>query len=270
MLLAITIDNKKMKIDSLYTYPIKSTKGILLNEVNVSEIGFENDRYFGIANSLNEIITARENPKLLKLKPEINAKELKVIYENKSVNFPLNSKFNDIKTLLFKKEVSVKVVDNEINDWLTKILKIESRLVKINLKNLREKNNTKISFSDSCPIHLITKESVEALNEKLAIPIEINRFRANIIVSGVKAFEERNWKKIIIGECEFKVVSDTVRCSLITINPENGDKDNKQEPLRTLAKEFKSNGKVSFGIYLVPTKIGLIKKSDSLIIKTEV
>ena len=110
----------------------------------------------------------------------------------------------------------------------------------------------------------------QALNEKLAIPIEINRFRANIIVSGVKAFEERNWKKIIIGECEFKVVSDTVRCSLITINPENGDKDNKQEPLRALAKEFKSNGKVSFGIYLVPTKIGLIKKSDSFIIKTEV
>jgi len=48
-----------LKIEDLYIYPIKSTKGQKFSEVIINDIGFENDRYFGIANSKNEILTAR-------------------------------------------------------------------------------------------------------------------------------------------------------------------------------------------------------------------
>lgn len=259
---------KKLKLEELYSYPIKSTKGIQLNEVVVDKLGFENDRYFGIANAFNELVTARENPRLLKLKTEINNDNLRIIYKQDSKIVSINTVLYDIQVSLFKKEVQAKLFNTEINKWLTKILKAESKLIKINSKNLRQTNDTEISFSDLYPIHLISKESVVALNKKLESPVETSRFRPNIIVSGFDAFEEEKWTAITIGNCEFKVVSKTERCTLITIDPKNGEKNTKQEPLRTLAKEFKTNKKVNFGIYLIPTKIGKIQKSDTLKVKT--
>ena len=258
-----------MKIESLYIYPVKSTIGISLEEIKVGKIGFENDRCFGIINSFNEIITARENPKLLKLKTEINGEKLKIFHKKQSKIVALNVPKKNIEVSLFKEITHGNVIiDNEINNWLTKILKTDSRIVKVDVKNFRETNNIKISFNDVYPIHLINLESVSVLNEKLDTPVEASRFRSNIIVSGFKAFEENNWKEIVIGECQFRVVSKTERCSLITIQPENGQRDKNQEPLRTLAKSFKSKGKVNFGIYLIPIKVGVIKKSDKVIIRT--
>ena len=225
-----------MKIEDLYIYPIKSTKGQKLTKINVTKIGFENDRYFGIANAKNEIITARENSELLQIKTEISNDKLKVIYENKSKIICFKNESNDIQLSLFKKDVTGKIITNEINNWLTDILKSESKLVKINLKKLRKTDATEISFNDVYPIHLISRESVKALNKKLEIPIELNRFRPNIIISGVKSFEEETWTGLIIGECEFKVISKTERCSLITIDPLSGKKDKKQE--MTLIENF--------------------------------
>ncbi|MEO9893850.1 MOSC N-terminal beta barrel domain-containing protein [Aurantibacter sp.] len=256
-----------MKIEDLFIYPVKSTEGICLSEVNVTSIGFENDRYFGIANSNNEIITARENAQLLKLKTEINNTILKITYKNQSKTVSLTDEMQDIELLLFKKEAAGQILNQEINDWLTAVLKTESKLVRINFKKLRETDSTAISFNDCYPIHLISKESVASLNEKLEIPVELNRFRPNIIVSGFKAFEEEQWTAIQIGTCEFRIAAQTKRCSLITINPITGEKSKSQEPLRTIAKEMSIGNKANFGIYLVPTKLGTIRNSDTLIIK---
>ena len=257
-----------MRIENLRIYPIKSTIGLSVNDIKVNEIGFENDRYLAISNSKNIIVTARENPKLLQLSSEIIGNTIKLMYANKSITISLRKEQNPIHLSLFKKEVIGKTIDSETDKWLSNVLNEECKLVKIDFKNLRTTNSCKISFNDVYPIHLISTESVEKLNEKLITPVNLNRFRPNIIVSGIKAFEEENWTDLIIGECEFKVVSKTKRCSLITINPLTGEKDKKQEPLRTLAKVNNSNGKVNFGIYLIPTKTGTITKTDTIKIKT--
>ena len=254
-----------MKVDNLFTYPIKSTKGIESKNVIVNKIGFENDRYYAIVNSDNKIITARENPKLLKLQSEIvNDEKLKISFNNRFRIVYLNSNTKECKISIFKNITTGKVFENEINIWISENLKSESRLAKIDFKNLRNNNGVKISFNDCYPIHLITYESFKTLSKKLENQIEINRFRPNIIVSGFKAFEENKWKKIKIGECEFEVISNTERCSLITINPLSGKKELNQEPLRTLAKEFQTNSKVYFGIYLRPIKTGKIYTNDKV------
>lgn len=258
-----------MKIQNLYSYPIKSTQGINLKEVNITKIGFENDRYFGIADTQNKIITARENPKLLQIHTEINRNNLTIHFGNESQTVDISNEHSSIKLFLFNKETTGKVFNNKINIWLSQILDAESKLVTIDNNQLRVTEGTPISFSDCYPIHLISEDSVNALNNKLNTPVEINRFRPNIIISGLKPFEEENWTHLTIGTCEFKVISQTERCTLITINPFTGQKDKKQEPLRTLAKEFKSNDKVNFGIYLKPIKTGEIRKTDVIEVFTK-
>ncbi|BDD03953.1 MOSC domain-containing protein [Aureibacter tunicatorum] len=253
-----------MKIESLNIYPLKSAKGCDVSSIFVDKLGFEYDRYYAICNSNNKILTARELPSLLNIKAFIDEEALFLNFKGMSNQISIHEEIEDIELSLFKEPAFGKVVNHELNEWLSKILGIDCKLVKIDQNNLRKKNEENIAFSDLSPIHLVSKESIDLLNQHLEEEVEIDRFRANIVISGIDAFEENKINKISIGDCEFKMTSKTKRCSLITINPDTGIKSKTQEPLRTLAQKFKSSGKVEMGIYLEPTKIGKINSTDKI------
>lgn len=259
-----------LNIEGFYIYPVKSTQKITLSETNVLNTGFKWDRYFGIVNNNNELLTAREKPELLQIKIDFNNENQIFSFKNSrcAICFSDEKEYTQTKISVFKKTENALVVPGKINNWLTTILNEPCQLVKINPNELRQNNQNTITLSDVAPIHLISKESLAALNQKLDTAIHQDRFRANIIVSGSEALDENNWKTVIIGNCKFNVISPTERCSLITIDPESGKKSTKQEPLRTLAKEFKSaDKKVNFGIYLVPIKLGVINTNNKITVE---
>ena len=257
---------KNIHISHLYTYPLKSSKGISLNQAQVIHTGFEFDRYFAVLNKNNQIITARENPKLLKIETKIEDNTLVLKNNKNEIRFDVNtSSANSTKITLFKKDTFGKLINKETDEWLSNILGESCKLVRIDTENYRtaKDSNDKLSFSDAYPIHLVTTASMNDLNKKLKTPINDNRYRPNIVLSGIKeAYEEENWKSITIGTCKFEVIEPSERCSLITINPDTLEKSQKQEPLRTLAKNKRNSKKVNFGIYLTPRKTGVIKKTD--------
>lgn len=260
-------------ISDLLIYPIKSTKGISLNSTKVFFSGFDLDRNFGVVNSNNEMLTARENPKLLSISTNYNKGIFTFLHPGKkSINMDFNNTKNTpIGVTLFGKPTLGKDLNNQnITTWLSDVLEEPCKLIKIDTDNLRKAevptNDHPIYFSDCFPIHLITIASIEDLNNKLETKITDNRYRPNIIISGTKPYEEENWKSIIIGNCEFEVIAPAERCSLITINPSSLEIDKKQEPLRTLAKNRRGSKKVNFGVYLIPKNTGIIKKGDPIII----
>jgi len=262
----------EVNINGFYCYPLKSAKGICLNKVLVEQTGFKFDRNFAVINEENEIITARENSRLLQLKTFSTNSVLQIEIPNKnkiSVDFNSVNKEN-IEVVLFKKTVKAQLILNEDDIVLSDFLEEKIRLIFVDPLALRTldkeyngKPNDKITFNDVAPIHLINQESVNEVNSKLEDPISSLLFRPNIIVSGIEAYEEEKWRSIRIGNCEFDILSSTERCSLITINLENAKSNVNQEPLRTLAKHKRSK-KVNFGIYLVPRKLGEIKTTDKV------
>jgi len=259
---------ENITISNLFTYPIKSSKEISLESVKILETGFEFDRHFALINVANNIITARENPKLLQIKSTIHNGRLTLTNsEQESLEIDLQeNKHAPFKVTLFFKKTFGKLVNSKTDQWFSNALQEPCKLIRIDNKKLRaienSNLNTKIAFTDAYPIHIITTASINELNSKLETPINDNRYRPNIIISGTKAFEEESWKKVIIGNCEFEVILPTERCSLITINPTTLEKNKQQEPLRTLAKNKRGAKKVNFGIYLVPKNTGTIKKTD--------
>ena len=253
-----------MKIESLHIYPIKSAKGFEVDRIQVEKIGFKNDRFFAICDVNHKIITAREFPKLLGLQTIIKGDDLCITFNNNSKVVALTKELSTIELSLFKKSAFGKLVDTDVDIWLSNQLGFECKLVKIAPDHLRETNNHQIAFSDEYPIHLIAQETIDILSKASDIENNVTRFRPNIVVSGIKAFEEDKIDSLTIGKCEFKVVSTTQRCSLITIDPYSFEKDKNQEPLRTLAKEFGKNSKAELGVYLVPVKTGVIHKTDNL------
>jgi len=264
---------KEIKVSKLFIYPIKSTKGINLQTSIVEKIGLKYDRVFAILNENNKVITARENPKILRISSKIDDSKL-VLSSMDKTEIELNleeSKNTKIRARIFKDETEGQVIEGSINDWIAAELEEPSKLILVDkdaLRKVKKKNNGKendeIGFSDAAPIHLISEESLKSLNEKLETPVTAHHFRPNIVVKGCKAFEEENWKIIKIGDCIFEKAIETERCSLITINPNTIKRNENQEPLRTLSQMRGKNNSVNFGIYLIPRKLSSVSVQDKL------
>lgn len=262
-----------ISIEALYIYPLKSAQGTLLNKTDILNTGFEFDRLFGIINMDNVLLTARDKPRLLHLGISFLDSVLQITAPNKeSCSVDLKKvATKSIQVSLFKDSISAKVIARVANEYLTDFLKEQVRLITIDsnaLRNVKEKYNAAandvINLSDVAPIHLVNMASVKDLNSKLLQPVLATRFRPNIVVSGVEAYEEETWKLVKIGECEFEVITATKRCSLITIDPVRLQRHPKQEPLRTLSENKRENTNVNFGVYLVPRKLGGISENDKL------
>ena len=99
--------------------------------------------------------------------------------------------------------------------------------------------------------------SLHALTAALAHAEEGSerRFRSNIALEGLGAWEEHSWvgRKVRIGTVEFDVVRPKVRCLATHANPTTGERD--MPILTTLTKIF-GQEKPTFAVAMVPTHAG--------------
>jgi uncharacterized protein YcbX len=78
----------------------------------------------------------------------------------------------------------------------------------------------------------------------------MRRFRPSVVVAGAPAWAEDDWKRVRIGPVTFRVAKGCDRCVLTTVDPDTAAKGH--EPLFTLARHRRWDGKIWFGINLIP------------------
>ena len=81
------------------------------------------------------------------------------------------------------------------------------------------------------------------------------RFRSNIAVDGLEAWEEQSWvgRKIRIGAVEFDVVKPKTRCLATHANPKTGQRD---LPILTTLTQKIGQANPTFGVAMHPTRTG--------------
>jgi hypothetical protein len=117
-----------------------------------------------------------------------------------------------------------------------------------------------VSLADAFPLLLISQPSLDDLNERLAVPVPMNRFRPNLVVNGCGAFDEDRWKGIRIGDILLRVVKPCSRCVTTTVDQATGIQG--KEPLVTLSQYRKFNGKVCFGQNVIPENDAVVNIGD--------
>lgn len=83
-------------------------------------------------------------------------------------------------------------------------------------------------FHDSAEggVTLYSAESLGALSSHMNTDIDGRRFRANVVVEGVDAWQELSWTgRVKIGESEYEVVKTIPRCLATHANPTDGERD---------------------------------------------
>ena len=121
-------------------------------------------------------------------------------------------------------------------------------------------------FFDTMPdnsISLINKKSIIDFSKKISTDIEFERFRANIYIDGLAAWEERNWigKTININDIKFIISDEISRCSATNLKPST------DVVTMNLPWQLKNTyDHINMGLYLVPQQNGVISKDDKIII----
>jgi uncharacterized protein YcbX len=104
-------------------------------------------------------------------------------------------------------------------------------------------------------ITLHGRESLRALQAALGTEVSELRFRSNIAVAGLAAWEEQGWvgRKIRIGAVEFDVVKPKTRCLATHANPETGARD---LPILTTLTQKMGQETPTFAVAMLPSRGG--------------
>ena len=245
-----------MKIESLFIYPIKSLAGIELQRSKMEIQGLEYDRRWLLLDRKGKFLTQRNDSQMALIKTAITTDHLIVEKENcGSLKIPLTEPTTTLKKVkIWNDETEAYPASPEASEWFSDILGKKCELVRISAQSIRintlphRGDKKRVSFADSQPILITNLASLKDLNSRLKTPVEMSRFRANIIVNTGVAYEEDNWRGFTINDLSFKITKACGRCKVITIDQNSGEVSAQNEPFATLAKYRLNNKSVNFGM----------------------
>jgi uncharacterized protein YcbX len=130
------------------------------------------------------------------------------------------------------------------------------KMPETSFRRVEEDRNTGddiVSFADGYPFLIIGENSINDLNSRLDVPLNVKdepltgmrRFRTNFVFSGGEPYEEESWSHFKIGEVDFEGIKPCGRCMMTTLNPDTGERQ--KEPLELLSQYRKVGKKILFG-----------------------
>jgi uncharacterized protein YcbX len=260
-----------MRVTEINIYPIKSTRRIALAESEVLPRGLSGDRRWMLVDENGGFITARRYPRLARVNTRLGDATLDVeVAGRERLQLPLQAAdFAQTRVTIWRDQCDAAVEGSAADDWFSDYLGVPVRLVRMMDDRVRAVDpaygqpGDEVSFADGFPLLLISEASLRDLNERLQEAVSMRRFRPNLVVDGDEPYGEDRWRRLRVGGVEFEGVKNCSRCVFTTVDPDSGEKDPRQEPLRTLGRyRRRAGGGVYFGQNLIPRGSGVIRVDD--------
>jgi MOSC domain-containing protein len=251
-----------INLSELSIYPLKSCAQISLNRAKLSPFGLEFDRRWMLIDEQGIMLTQRKHARMCLIHSRLNNGQL-------TVNAPgmpaldIHSTNSIKKATVWEDTCNAYDCGDNASNWFSIFLNTPARLVyfpddeqrQVDLEYAKPGDIT--AFSDGFPYLLISQASLNDLNSRLQIPVEMKRFRPNVVVTGNEAFAEDQWKRLRIGGIEFSLVKPCSRCAIPGINPTTAEKT--AEPVKTLANYRLREKKILFGQNVIALGSGVLK-----------
>ncbi len=257
-----------MQVSSLSIYPVKSMAGIALSEMSVTAMGPQWDRRWMVVDPEGKFLTQRQLPEMCLIQCGLLDGRLRLSrtgLESLSLDAVMGPQ---VLVTVWNDQVMAQDCGDEPAQWLSEVLGRPCRLVFMTEETRRlvdpdfAREQEVVGFADGFPFLIISEASLQNFNQHLAVPIEMKRFRPNIVVSGCEPFAEDDWKILRIGEMEFSVVKPCSRCVIPSIDPATGFKQ--VDVSKALAANRRRDGAVYFGQNLLHRGLGKISVGDAV------
>ena len=256
-----------MKVHSLFLYPVKSLSGIEVTRFNTDDFGPVGDRRWMIVDDERRFVTQREHPELARVGTRLDGDQVVIDIPGEG-EFGLTASDDELRVLVWRDWVKALAGLPEASDALSRFCGKSVRLVFMPDSSFRRVDAgrvdeyRRVGFADGFPFLVTNIASLAELNTRLDVPVEMRRFRPNIVIEGPEAWEEDHWKSLSIGMSKLSIVKPCSRCVMTTVDPSTGQKDTSVQPLRTLARYRRTEEGVIFGQNAIHESPGLIQVGD--------
>ncbi|MBP0599446.1 MOSC N-terminal beta barrel domain-containing protein [Herbaspirillum sp. LeCh32-8] len=265
-------------LSAITIYPIKSCGGIALNQAGIGPLGLALDRHWMLVDEQGQFLTQRSHAAMACITPRFDAGELCLTAPGMAeLRLPLEGADGEqLAVTVWKDTVIALDQGARARAWFSAYLGVNARLVRFKPDVERVcsarwtgEHRATTQFSDGYPLLVIGQASLQDLNARLAakgapaLPME--RFRPNLVIDGLDAYEEDFVDTIRLGEgedaVELKLVKPCARCPVPGIDQRTGLRDAQwpDEPMDTLAA-YRANervgGGLTFGQNAIVSRIG--------------
>lgn len=266
-----------MKVAELNFYPLKSGRGISLNEAVITAAGIPGDRQMMVVDPSGQFITQRELQELAQVVVEPRDVGYRFAVEGKGeilVAVPPTDRRMDV--VVWKSPVSAAIADDGANAILSTWLGREVKLAFFDEKAERIASaewagpDTPVTFADGYQVLVTTTGSLAALNADMAKngegAVGMDRFRPNIVLDHDEAWAEDNWEGIEISGIRFDFVKPCARCIMTTQDQQTGSREG-PSPIPAMGRIRMSGDRrvpgPLFGWNAVPRGEGTIRLGDA-------
>lgn len=261
-----------LNISQLFIYPVKSLGGIGVDQLTITDRGARYDRRWMITDPAGRFLTLREHPEMTRLHTAIDVDAL-IIFDAKApadrISTPLHpAPSGTMSVQVWDDNVTAWICEKITSDWLSEKLGQPVLLVYMPDESRRPvdpayaPSGSITAFSDGYPLLIIGQSSLDDLNSRLDRPVDMLRFRPNIVFTGGTPFVEDHFARIAIADISMIGVKRCARCVVTTIDPDTGNAG--PEPLRTLSTYRRHGNKVDFGMNIVPSGTGILRLGDEI------
>ena len=232
-------------ITALNIYPVKSCAGIALQKSILQSTGLEYDRQWVVIDQRGRFVTQRQCPQMALIGTAIRDNVLTLTAEAMpSLDIPLHTAGTPVEVTVWSYTGRALDQGDAAAAWLSDALRRPVRLARFDPATSRLCNRefagdsgATVLFADGYPLLILSEASLADLNSRLRTPLPMNRFRPNIVISGVDAFEEDFIDTLSTGSTTEKVVlkmvKPCVRCQITATDQASATIG--EEPLHTLA-----------------------------------
>jgi uncharacterized protein YcbX len=267
-----TVLQHQLVVEDIRIYPVKALRGHGLPASDVQLWGLDHDRRWMVVKPDGRFLSQRELPAMACISAHTTGDELTLATDAggalhvKTPTPPAERRL----VRVWDDEVPALDAGPEAAGWLTARLGLSCGLVYMDDPRARPVDpgygtpEDRALFSDGFPVLLTSTASLAALNTALPKPIDMTRFRPNIVMTGAPAWAEDQWRRIRIGGVVFRVSKPCARCAVTTVDQITGERPDKSEPLRTLGRIRRTASGVIFGQNLIPDGAGRIAVGDDV------
>ena len=263
------------KVTAIYSYPVKSCRGTSVSSAGISPLGIDGDRQLVMLSEgkftnqarmakLATVATRRIDSNTIEF--EVGGRSLVHKVSTDGAESQINFYGNDIAVVdqgsdlaeLISTAIGKAVRVGALKETFQRSVPLEEFAVIDGISQSR--------FVDVAPILVTNTASLVDLNGRLENDVPMNRFRPNVVIEGLEAYEEDRiatlegdgWQLVRATHCE--------RCATTCTDQETGERAS--EPLKTLKsyrhRENGYAGGVMFGAYVGVTGEGMISVGDEL------
>lgn len=255
----------RAKIAQLFIYPIKSCAGIELKEATLTDTGLDLDRAWMVVDDKGEFVTQRQLPRMVLIQPLLKTYDMIVKAPGMlALHIAIDEVEQPVMVKVWEDTVKAFDMGDVAAQWFSDFLGQKLRLVRFDPEQTRLSSmqwtggiEAKNGFDDGFAVLVTSTASLKVLNDKLVQAgeqaVTMQRFRPNVVLTGIEAYDEDRLDTLNITSKEavvqLKLVKPCTRCPIPNIDPQNG----KSSPvvgdmLQTYRQNPQMDGAVTLGM----------------------